>query len=486
MNQLVMDQLPLCVDCDGTLLRTDLLHEAVFLLLKQSPLSLLKLPLWLLKGKAHMKLQLAGLVSIDARSLPYHEPLLDHLKREHESGRRLVLATASPRRFAETVADYLGLFDEVLASEPGCNLSGDNKAQRLVENYGEQGFVYAGNSRTDLKVWHHAAGALVVNATNGLLNETRNVCPVVGEFPVEPPRLGNYLRALRLHQWLKNILVFLPLLAAHQIMALPVVASGIKAFIAFGLCASSVYLLNDLLDLPADRAHPRKRRRPFASGVLPISRGAVLIPALLFLAFLISLTLPPLFLLVLGGYYVTTLAYSVWLKGRVIVDVMTLAILYTFRIIAGAAATDIVPSFWLLAFSMFLFLSLALVKRCSELRDMLRQNREEASGRGYQIDDLPLLMSLGTASAFMSILVMALYVNSPDVHKLYVFQMALWLVLPLLLFWISRVWMKTHRGEMHDDPVVFAIRDRLSLYVAILVLVVLAIASGEVPGRLLS
>lgn len=476
-----MNKLPLCVDCDGTLLRTDLLHEAVFRLLKHSPLSLFKLPFWLLKGKAYMKSQLAERVRIDADTLPYNEPLLDHLKREHESGRRLVLATASPGQFAQAVANHLGIFDEIVSSDDIHNLSGEHKARRLVAVYGEKGFEYAGNSRTDLKVWHHAAGALVAGPDGSLSSAVGHICEVVGNFPVERPRLKNYLKALRLHQWLKNILVFLPLLAAHQIMVLPVIISGVKAFFAYGLCASSVYLLNDLLDLPADRAHPRKRRRPFASGVVPVSHGALLIPVLLILAIMISLTLPPLFLLVLGGYYVTTLAYSIWLKSRVVVDVITLAILYTFRIIAGSAATAIVPSFWLLSFSMFLFLSLALVKRYSELLEMLRQKKNRASGRGYQIDDLPLLMSLGTASGFVSILVMALYVNSPDVHKLYAFPMALWLTLPLLLFWISRMWMKTHRNEMHDDPVVFAIRDRLSLYVAILILIVLAIASGKIP-----
>lgn len=473
-----MNKLPLCVDCDGTLLRTDLLHEAVFRLMKQSPFSLFLLPYWLLRGKAYMKSKLADRIVIDATLLPYNEPLVDYLKSEWEDGRHVVLATASHRKFAEAVAEHLGVFSEVVATDKDLNLSGGNKAGLLVKMFGEKGFDYAGNSRTDLKVWQHAAGAVVVNAPASLSSEAAQLCKVVQTFPSGPLRLGDYLKALRPHQWLKNVLVFLPLMAAHKIADWQLVINAVQAFVAYGLCASSVYLLNDLLDLPSDREHPRKRKRPFASGAVPISHGVLLIPLLLGAALVISSTLPGLFLLVLGGYYITTLAYSIWLKNRVLLDVITLAGLYTFRIIAGAAATAISPSFWLLAFSMFLFLSLALVKRYSELLVVLKQNKANALGRGYNVDDLPLLMSLGASSGFLSVLVMALYLNSPDVNKLYGHPQILWLILPFLLYWISRVWMKTHRGEMHDDPVIFAVRDRISMYTALVVAAVIWLASN--------
>jgi 4-hydroxybenzoate polyprenyltransferase len=473
-----MNKLPLCVDCDGTLLRTDLLHEAVFRLMKQSFFSLFLLPYWLLRGKAYMKARLADRVAIDAALLPYNEPVVDYLRTARDEGRHVVLATASHRKFAEAVARHLGVFGEIVATDKDMNLSGSNKAGLLVKMFGEKGFDYAGNSRTDLKVWRHAAGAVVVNAPTSLANEAAQLCKLVQTFPSGPLRLGHYLKALRPHQWLKNVLIFLPLLAAHKITDWQLVINTVQAFLAYGLCASSVYLLNDLLDLPSDREHPRKRKRPFASGAVPISHGVLLIPLLLGGAIVMSASLPSLFLLVLGGYYLTTLAYSIWLKNKVLVDVITLAGLYTFRIIAGAAATAIAPSFWLLAFSMFLFLSLALVKRYSELLVVLKQNKANASGRGYNVDDLPLLMSLGASSGFLSVLVMALYLNSPDVNTLYGHPQILWLVLPLLLYWISRIWMKTHRGEMHDDPVIFAVRDRISMYTALVVAGVIWLASN--------
>lgn len=425
-----------------------------------------------------MKSRLADRIVIDAALLPYNEPLVDYLKSERKDGRHVVLATASHRKFAEAIAEHLGIFSEVVATDKDLNLSGGNKAGLLVKMFGEKGFDYAGNSRTDLKVWRHAAGAVVVNAPASLSSEAAQLCTVVQTFSSGPLRIGDYLKALRPHQWLKNVLVFLPLMAAHKIGDWQLVINAVQAFVAYGLCASSVYLLNDLLDLPSDREHPRKRKRPFASGAVPISHGVLLIPLLLGAALVISSTLPSLFLLVLGGYYITTLAYSIWLKNRVLLDVITLAGLYTFRIIAGAAATAISPSFWLLAFSMFLFLSLALVKRYSELLVVLKQNKANATGRGYNVDDLPLLMSLGASSGFVSVLVMALYLNSTDVNKLYDHPQILWLILPFLLYWISRVWMKTHRGEMHDDPVIFAARDKISIYTALVIALVIWLASN--------
>lgn len=473
-----MKKLPLCVDCDGTLLRTDLLHEAIFRLMKQSLFSLLLLPYWLLRGKAFMKAQLADRVIIDATLLPYNESLINYLKSERDEGRQIVLATASHHKFAKAVAEHLGIFNKVVATNSNMNLSGSNKANLLMEMFGERGFDYVGNSRVDLNVWRHAAGAVVVNASTSLANEVAQVCKLVKIFPLESRQLSHYLKALRLHQWLKNILIFLPLLAAHKVTDFQLVTNAVEAFLAYGLCASSVYLLNDLLDLPSDRAHPRKRNRPFASGAIPIIHGVLLIPLLLAAAFTISLMLPNLFLLVLFSYYLVTLIYSIWLKNNMLIDVISLAGLYTFRIIAGAAATSIAPSFWLLAFSMFLFLSLALVKRYSELLIVLQENKVNASGRGYHVNDLPLLMNLGVASGLLSVLVMALYLNSPDVNKLYENPQILWVILPFLLYWISRAWLKAHRGEMHDDPVIFAVQDRISIYTALVISVVILLATN--------
>jgi 4-hydroxybenzoate polyprenyltransferase len=250
---------------------------------------------------------------------------------------------------------------------------------------------------------------------------------------------------------------------------------SVQGFIAFGFCASSVYLLNDLLDLTSDRKYPRKRMRPFASGRADVVTGIVLVPILLAIGIAIALTLPRTFLLTLVGYYTATLIYSLWAKRRVMVDVMLLAGLYTVRILAGAAAVSIVPSFWLLAFSMFLFLSLALVKRYSELISIGAASEHGLSGRDYETTDLPILSALGSASGYMAVLVLALYINSPDIAKLYRIPEAVWLLCPVLLFWISRVWVKAQRGEVHDDPIIFALKDRVS---QVLGLIGLAIIVG--------
>jgi 4-hydroxybenzoate polyprenyltransferase/phosphoserine phosphatase len=460
--------LPLCVDCDGTLIRTDLLHESVLLLAKSSPLSLLKLPFWLLKGKAHLKQQIAQRVSLNAQSLPYDPEVLDLIKNARAQGRSVVLATASPRRQAEAIAAHLELFDRVEATDAQTNLAGPNKAAHLENLFGRGGFDYAGNSRADLPVWAVSAGAIVVSSSQSLHKAAAASVSVLQVIRQLPRSLKVYAKAIRVHQWLKNLLVFVPVFAGHRLSAEPITAA-LLAFAAFSLCASAVYVINDLLDLASDRVHARKRNRPFASGALPISHGIAMAPALLLAAALIAAQLPVAFAATLVAYFAVTCLYSFWLKNQVIVDVLMLASLYTSRIIAGSAATEIVPSFWLLAFSMFMFLSLAIVKRYSEMLVVIQQNKTKAAGRGYVVSDLPVLVSLGSAAGYMAILILALYVNSPDLNGLYPRRWALWLVLPPLLYWISRVWMKAHRGEMHDDPVVFAATDKQSWVIAVLV-----------------
>ena len=468
---------PLCVDCDGTLIRTDLLHEAVLLLVKQAPLKLLLLPFWLVRGKAYLKQRVSESVEFEWPTLPLNEAVVDAIGVARAAGRRIVLATASHQRLADGLASHLGLFDDVLATEGSVNLAGENKRARLVKHFGERGFDYVGDSNADLPVWSSSRQAIIVSFGPGLANAARRIATV--ERVIAKPRAGfaGYLRALRLHQWLKNLLVFVPLAAAHQLTTAKGLLSGLFAFAAFSLCASAVYLLNDLLDLESDRRHIRKRLRPFAAGLIPVSHGFVLMPLLLLLSLAIAvLCLPTQFLVVLLSYFAVTLAYSLRLKRQVIVDVLILAGLYTLRVIGGGAATQVVPSFWLLAFSMFIFLSLALVKRYSELLITLQQNNAAPAGRGYLVNDLPVLMSAGTSSSMVAVLVLALYINNPEIRTLYAEPLWLWLVPPLLLYWVSRLWMKTHRGEIDDDPVVFAVRDWQSLVVVALcgVLFVLA------------
>lgn len=457
---------PLCVDCDGTLIATDLLYEAFFLMLKQYPIGLFLLPFWLLKGKAHLKQKLAEKVTFNWASLPYRPEMMALIQQAKSDQRLVVLATASPMAWATGIANHLDCFDDVLATDATTNLSGKNKAAKLIALYGEHQFDYAGDNKVDLNVWQHAGGAIVVSNSASLAQKIGKT-PVVETITPPKATILTYIKGLRLHQWLKNTLVFVPLLAAHQITNTGGLLQAAYAFIAFSLCASSVYVLNDLLDLDSDRLHIRKRKRPFAAGTISIGKGMLMIPILLAAAFWLSTLVPKQFIIVLLAYFIMTMAYSLKLKRQAIVDVMLLAGLYTMRIIAGAAATSIKPSFWLLAFSMFIFLSLAMVKRYSELLITLQSDKKTPAGRGYSVDDLPVLMAIGVSAGLGSVLIFALYINSPDTSKMYHSTTWLWLVPPILLYWVSRMWMKAHRGQVDDDPVVFAAKDWQSILVLI-------------------
>ena len=446
---------------------------------RSQPLQLFKPLGWLAKSKATLKEGLALATDIDVSVLPYDPEIIEFIKAERTQGRRVVLATASHTSLANRIAEHLQLFDHVMASDSERNLSAHRKRDLLIEHYGEKGFDYMGNSYDDMQVWAAARKAYVVNPESGVERKAR------AQGNVEQVTLSNksgfrdWLKALRLHQWMKNILIFVPLLASHQITNPLLLWQGILGFLFFGLCASSVYLLNDLLDLADDRHHQTKRKRPFASGRLSIRFGLVVFPLLLIVAFAGSLwLLPERFAGVLGAYYILTLAYSLSLKRQMAVDVIALAMLYTVRIIAGAAAFQQPLTFWILAFSMFIFLSLALIKRYAELREArTKGHTKKTRGRGYYPSDLEMISSLGAASGYMSVMVLALYIHDGITAALYSNPQVIWLACPLLLFWVTRVWMLTHRGEMHDDPVVFAIRDRVSLMVGVMFCLVFWIAT---------
>jgi len=472
----LMQRTPLCVDLDGTLIRSDLLLETLLLLIKRNPLYLFLLPLWLLRGKAVLKVEIASRVTLKPAALPYNKEFVEWLRSERTAQRSIWLCTAASEPLARAVADHLGLFDGVLASDRSVNLAGTAKADRLVGQFGDGGFEYCGNERKDMAVWRRAAGAIVVNGTSRLETEASRSVRVVQTFPSNARPLEAMIRALRPHQWAKNLLIMVPLLAAHSAADPGSSVAALLAFAAFSLCASSVYLLNDLLDLEADRTHPRKSKRPFAAGDLPLLAGLAVAPLLLVAAVLIAAFLPPKFWLVLATYYAFTCAYSFALKGLVLIDALALAGLYTLRIIAGAAAVSVPLSFWLLLFSVFLFLSLAFVKRFAELDSLRKQRRLSAVGRGYHVEDLSLLQSLGTASGYLSVLVLALYINSPQIEVLYSRPKVIWMLCVLMLYWVSRIWMVAQRGKMHDDPVVFALKDRQSLGIGLLAAVVVALA----------
>ena len=472
------DSTPIYVDLDGTLVHTDLLAESAVRFITRHPLRSPWLAVWLSHGKAHLKAELARRVDLDAASLPYNLPLIAHLREKAGQGVPVYLATAANEKYANAVAAHLGFFSGVLASDNTHSLSGARKLQAIREATGGR-FIYAGNDHVDMAIWEESAGAMVVNASPALQRCVKtNGVPVVGTFdrPV-PPRMAR-LRALRPHQWLKNLLVFLPILPiAASVAVAPMLAQAFLAFVAFSLCASAVYLINDLADLAPDRAHPRKRLRPFAAGHLPLQFGVVAAPLLLVAAALLALTLGPPFAVVLATYFVLTSAYTFGLKRYPLVDVLSLAMLYTLRVLGGAAAIMVVPSFWILAFSMFMFFSLALAKRYVELDAMREASRLGAMGRGYRTADMPALQTMGVASGYLAVLVVAFYINSPDVTARYGHVSILWGLCPLLMLWVSRVWLKAVRSEMNDDPLVFALKDKLSLLVTGAALLVLLAAT---------
>ncbi|MDP9133088.1 MAG: UbiA family prenyltransferase, partial [Nitrospirota bacterium] len=416
-------------------------------------------------------------VTLDVTTLPYQQELVEFLTSERLSGRELALATASPVTFARAVAAHLGLFDDrVFGSDASVNLKGARKVALLIERYGARRFAYAGNSTADLPVWAEANEAIVVNAPASLVRRAEALTRVSRVFSEPVKWLKLVAKALRVHQWAKNVLVFIPVVASHQIIDKRLLMQAGVAFLSFSLSASSVYILNDCLDLASDRRHPRKKNRPFASGGLSIPFGILLAGGCLLGGVLLAFVLPPLFLLVLAGYLLLTTGYSFYLKQFVLVDVIVLAQLYTVRVYGGGAATGVAPSHWLLTFSLFLFLSLALVKRFTELRLMSQAEGKELHGRGYWVTDTEHISSIGSASGLLAVLVLALYISSKEVLLLYSHSEVLWLVCPVMLYWISRVWMLAYRNRMDDDPVVFAVRDPKSYVMAVMIGAILYLA----------
>ena len=459
----------LVVDLDGTLLRSDILFESfwsAFGLDWRTPFQSL---IALRNGRAALKQHLATASAVDPVTLPYDLSVLKYIETWHQSGGKTALVTASDRVLAEAIATYLGVFDEVHGSDGTLNLKGKHKARFLEDQFGLKGFAYMGDAAADLPVWMRAAKSITVNAPSGLRRRVEAVSGEVEHLVTEVRSVRHYIRALRPHQWLKNALVFLPMLAAHRIDGSTGLLS-LMAFICFTLVASSVYILNDLLDLAADRAHPRKRNRPFASGSVPIAHGTWIAAGLLILGAFLAAGIGGNFLLVIAGYYLLTTAYSLNLKRRMVTDICVLAGLYTVRILAGGVATGIPLSAWLLAFSVFFFLSLAAVKRQAELVDSVNRGSMTASGRGYHVNDLPIISTISIGAGYVSVLIMTLYINSPEVIGLYAYPDALWGVCAVLLYWITRTVMIAHRGSMHDDPVVYAVKDRISWICLLIIL----------------
>jgi 4-hydroxybenzoate polyprenyltransferase len=469
--------LPLCIDLDGTLVKSDTLADSLCVLARTRPADLLRLPAWLGGGKARLKQEVAARTKLDAAHLPYNEALIVYLREQAAAGRKLYLSTGADRQLADKVARHFGLFDDVFSSDGVTNLTGAKKLRLLESHFGIGGFEYIGNSRKDLPLLRASKSAMLANPTAGLEAWLkRRSVSVQNVFLDRAPAARSMWRALRVHQWAKNVLIFLPLLLAHAVGMAALVQSAL-AFLSFSLVASSTYIVNDLLDLASDRNHATKRRRPFAAGDLSILAGLGLTLVLFAAGVLISIPMAPRFTSWLLTYCVVTLVYSLYCKRVVIVDVIILSALYTLRILAGAAATKVPISDWMAGFSIFFFFSLALVKRFSELENLRARGAAPSNGRGYLVHDMEQLRAFGAGSAFASIGFFALYINNPEVRQLYHHPQRLWLLTPLLIWWTCRVWLRASRGQMHEDPVIFALTDRASLLAGVAIFLIALSAS---------
>ena len=468
--------LPLCVDLDGTLIVTDSLHEAVAVGTRDLP-ALFKATLRIGGGKAAFKRAVYAIAQLEASTLPYNAEFLEFLRAQHAAGRRLYLVTAADQLIAEAVASHLGIFEGVICSDGVTNVRGAGKADALVERFGAKGFAYAGNDVTDLKVWREAGAAIIVNAPSGVAAQARKTTSVEAEFARHRPKISRMIKAIRPHQWAKNVLVFLPIVASTDFFDVAGWQRAALLFVSFCCAASSIYIVNDLVDLNADRAHPRKRLRPFASGAVSARAGVLMSGALAVAAMAAAAPVGAVPLVL--GYALLSSSYSFMLKEKALVDVFILASLYTIRIFSGGVVSGHPVTEWLVGFSIFMFLSLAIAKRVAELLGTRARAGGKLSRRAYGDRDVDILQSMGVGSSFVAALVLALYFQSQAAHSLYAHPQWLLMVVVAVLFWFARVWLKTARGEMDDDPVVWAVKDRQSQLLGVAVGIAMLAAIGK-------
>lgn len=449
--------IPLCVDLDGTLAHSDTLWESLLILLKANPFMLIALVFWAFKGRAHLKAEVSKRVFLDPEFLAYNAAVVALVRNAYDKGRNTVLVTGAHRDVANSVASHLGIFKSIMASNATTNNTGNTKRDGLLAAYGENNFDYIGNSRADIPAFNAASKVVVVRPDRAAARWHNNNTSELLEGP--PSGLKVMIKAVRLHQWLKNMLVAVPFILTHEIDNLALWITVIIAFYSFSFMAGAVYLVNDMLDLAADRAHPRKRNRPLASGSLSVPNGLIMAVLLFVASIVLALFVSFDFFVILIVYVVMTTLYSFWLKKKLLIDVFTLAGLFTVRIIAGTIAVNAPHSYWLLAFSLFFFLSLAMVKRYSELWKEQNDNSSTAVGRGYLPIDFEMIGQAGISSAFAASLVLALYIDFQSSQGTYAAPFLLWPLCPIILFMLLRIWMLTRRGFMEDDPLVFLLED---------------------------
>jgi len=464
----------LFVDLDGTLTATDILFESIVIFLKNNPFRIIYLFLWCLSGKAYLKEQLSQKVDLNISILPYRQEVLEYIREAKLSGQQVVLATATHHKIANAISNHLAIFNDVIATNRNINLKGNRKLDAILDYVGEQSFDYIGDSKSDVAIWRAARKTIIINPSASLLKTLSNNTNV---RTVKTGKGSNnlivWIKAIRIHQWSKNFLLFLPLIMAHRLFDFNLLLENVLAFVSFSLTASAGYIFNDLIDLETDRQNIQKKQRPFASGMLSVKSGSIAFLSLILVSFTTALfTMPKLFSIILFLYFIITMAYSLFLKSKVIIDVITLSILYNIRIIAGGISIAIPISSWLIVFSTFLFTSLAFLKRYADLK-LLGKSQKNIEGRGYLKKDIDFVRSSGIASGYISLLVLTLYIYSEHVTKLYKQPFLLWLCIPFILYYISRMWLKTNRGEMTNDPIIFIIKDYISYIILIIMAVII-------------
>lgn len=471
---------PLFVDLDETLVLTDTLWESCLLYIKRYPIQSWRLIIWLFYGKAYFKEQIARKVIPDAEALPYNTEVVKYIRKQKEDGKDIYLLTAANQRIADSVSKFIKIFTVSIGSSSKLNLKSKEKLRVIKEIAGTGQFDYIGDSKADIPIFIEANTAIICNNSKRIINKLNIIQDKITILPNTRTNLfRQWIKALRVHQWSKNMLLFLAILMSHRILEPNLFKQVLVAFFSFSLSASAVYILNDLFDLGADRKHPSKKNRPFASGRLPVVSGICAIPILLIISFLLAVSLlPHTFIIILILYLITTTAYSLYLKEKIILDVIILGALYTLRVLAGGLAVDIGVSSWLLGFSWFFFLSLAFMKRYADLLLIKNNNQEEIFGRGYSTADLGIVQKSGITSGFISLLVLVLYINSDQVIELYKEPSMFWLTIPVLLYWLMRMWLVAHRGKMTDDPIIFAIKDKISYITFLIIIIILIVATN--------
>ncbi len=478
-------QIALFVDLDGTLITGDTLHQSVILLIKRYPLKIFSLFCWITKGRAFLKYKVAQLIIPEPSLLQYKKDVIGYINKEKNNGRDVYLLSAANKKIAESVAGYLGIFKKVYGSTAKINLLGKEKLKRIRNIVGNNQFEYMGDSKNDIPIWSATSSGAAIDPNRGLKKRIRKFDNIKMINTMKKKAIfKSIIKEIRIHQWAKNLLLFLPIIMAHQFTETKIVISVFWAFISFSFCASAMYVLNDLLDIETDIAHPSKQHRPLASGEMSIKLGVFLIIGLIIISFSIVVsTLSTSFLIILIIYIMLTTAYSFILKQIMLIDVIVLGGLYTLRIGAGSVASGVGVSSWLLVFSMFFFLSLAFMKRYADLILMRENNKGKIAGRDYHLEDLDLVQKSGITSGFVAMLVLALYINSAHVIGLYKSPILIWFTVPVLLYWLMRMWMVTNRGKMTEDPIIFALRDKIT-YISMFIIVVIMLLAAIIDNSM--